>query len=146
MPPRRLAPDKLRSALDDQLVALDQPPHDGPDAALADALVTAVLTAYDRGLKPERDAARFAVRHLLDRLAAAAPGRTVEIRVPPYAAVQAIAGPRHTRGTPPNVVETDPRTWLELATGRLAWADALARGLVSASGARADLSAHLPLA
>lgn len=146
MPPRRLAPDKLRSALDDQLVALDQPPYDGPDAALADALVTAVLTAYDRGLKPERDAARFAVRHLLDRLAAAAPGRTVEIRVPPYAAVQAIAGPRHTRGTPPNVVETDPRTWLELATGRLAWADALARGLVSASGARADLSAHLPLA
>lgn len=144
MPPRRLAPDKLRSALDDQLVALDQPPYDGPDAALADALVTAVLTAYDRGLKPERDAARFAVRHLLDRLAAAAPGRTVEIRVPPYAAVQAIAGPRHTRGTPPNVVETDAQTWLELVTGRTAWDEALRAGRVLASGERADLRSHVP--
>ncbi|HLU73544.1 MAG TPA: sterol carrier family protein [Nonomuraea sp.] len=145
MPPRRRDPEKLRTALDEQLVTLGQPPYDGPDGGLEDALVAAVLTAYDRGLEPERAAARFAVRHLLDRLAAAAPGRTVEVRVPPYAAIQAIAGPRHTRGTPPNVVETDPRTWIELATGRLTWADAVARGSVAASGARADLSEHLPL-
>ncbi|TDD21897.1 sterol carrier family protein [Nonomuraea diastatica] len=145
MPPRKLDQEKLRSALDGQLVALDQPAYDGPASALPDALVAAVLAAYDRGRKPERDAARQAVRHLLDRLATAAPGRTVEVRVPPYAAVQAIAGPRHTRGTPPNVVEMDGRTWIELALGRLTWAEALASGAVSASGARADLSAHLPL-
>ncbi|MDA0633703.1 sterol carrier family protein [Nonomuraea sp. MCN248] len=145
MPPRRLDPERLRAALDDQLVALDRPPYDGPAGALADALVSAVQAAYDRGLPPERAAARLAVRHLLDRLATAAPGRTVEVRVPPYAAVQAVDGPRHTRGTPPNVVETDPRTWIDLATGRLTWAEAVAGGTVSASGARADLSAHLPL-
>lgn len=145
MSPRKIDPDKLRAALDAQLVALDQPPFDGPSSALPDACVAAVMTAYDRELRPEREAARFAVRHLLDKLVTAAPGRTVEVRVPPYAAVQAIEGPRHTRGTPPNVVETDARTWLELATGRLSWADAMAKGAISASGARADLSEHLPL-
>jgi hypothetical protein len=145
VPPRKMDPEKVRSALDGQLVALDQPAYDGPSSALPDALVAAVLAAYDRGLPPERDAARQAVRYLLDKLATAAPGRTVEIRVPPYAAVQAIAGPRHTRGTPPNVVETDGRTWIELALGRLTWAEAMANGAVSASGSRADLSEHLPL-
>ena len=74
-----------------------------------------------------------------------APGHSVEVRVPPFAAVQCIAGPRHTRGTPPNVIETDPRTWLELATGRLTWTDAVAAARVTASGARADLSALLPV-
>ena len=59
--------------------------------------------------------------------------------------MQAVAGPRHTRGTPPNVVETDPLTWVRLATGRLGWAEAVSSGAVRASGARADLSAHLPL-
>ena len=107
--------------------------------------MAAVLAAYDRGLAPEKAAARFAVRHLLDLLVAAAPGRTVEVRVPPYAAVQAIEGPRHTRGTPPNVVETDARTWIELAVGRLTWAEAMAKGVIAASGARADLSGHLPV-
>lgn len=137
--------EKLRTALDGQLVALDEPAYDGPATALPDALVAAVLAAYDRGLRPERDAGRQAVRYLLDKLATTAPGRTVEIRVPPYAAVQAIAGPRHTRGTPPNVVEMDGRTWIELALGRLTWDEAMAKGAVSASGSRADLSAHLPL-
>jgi hypothetical protein len=145
VPPRKLDPEKLRAALDGQLVALDSPPYDGPASALPDALVAAVLAAYDRGLRPERDAARLAVRYLLDKLAAAAPGRTVEVRVPPYAAVQAIEGPRHTRGTPPNVVEMDGRTWLELALGRLTWDEAVAKGAVSASGSRADLSPYLPL-
>lgn len=145
VPPRKMDPEKLRTALDGQLVALDEPPYDGPTSALPDALVAAVLAAYDRGLTPERDAARQAVRHLLEKLAAAAPGRTVEVRVPPYAAVQAIPGPRHTRGTPPNVVETDAHTWIDLALGRLTWDEAVERGSVAASGSRADLSEHLPL-
>ncbi|MFB4268789.1 sterol carrier family protein [Nonomuraea sp. GTA35] len=145
MPPRKMDQEKLRAALDGQLVALDEPAYDGPASALPDALVAAVLAAYDRGLQPERDAARMAVRHLLDRLASAAPGRTVEVRVPPYAAVQAIEGPRHTRGTPPNVVEMDGRTWIELALGRLTWDEAMTEGAVRASGSRADLSGYLPL-
>ncbi|MFD6137054.1 sterol carrier family protein [Isoptericola sp. NPDC056618] len=86
-----------------------------------------------------------AVRFTLEELADVAPGNSVEVRVPPAGAVQAVAGPRHTRGTPPNVVETDVETWLALATGRLSWADAVASGRVSASGERADLSALLPL-
>ena len=86
-----------------------------------------------------------AVRYLLQLLAAEAPGNTVEVRVPPHGAVQCIEGPNHTRGTPPNVVETDAATWLALATGSLAWADALAGARVSASGQRADLSAQLPI-
>jgi hypothetical protein len=88
---------------------------------------------------------RTAVRFTLEELAASSPGHSVEVRVPPAGAVQAIAGPRHTRGTPPNVVETDPRTWLALATGRLAWAEAVESGRVRASGARADLGGVLPL-
>ena len=68
-----------------------------------------------------------------------------EVRVAPFGATQDIEGPRHTRGTPPNVVETDVETWLRLATGRLSWADALASGSVHASGSRADLAAQLPL-
>ncbi|MDM7832370.1 sterol carrier family protein [Cellulomonas edaphi] len=90
-------------------------------------------------------ARRTAVRFTLEELADLAPGNSVEVRVPPDGAVQAVQGPRHTRGTPPNVVETDPQTWLELATGDLAWADALAAGRVHASGERADLSDWLPL-
>lgn len=145
VPPRRLDAGKVRAALDSQLIDLGDPLFDGPDGGAPDACVWVVLRAYDAGLTPLRDAARFAVRHLLEELAARAPGRTVEVRVPPYAAVQCVAGPRHTRGTPPNVVETDPRTWLELATGRLAWSDAMAGGRISASGSRADLTDHLPL-
>lgn len=86
-----------------------------------------------------------AVRHTLALLARLAPGRSVELRVPPYAAVQCVPGPRHTRGTPPNTVETDAETWLGLATGRLRWAEAVAAGLLRTSGDRADLSAQLPL-
>lgn len=86
-----------------------------------------------------------AVRWTTEELALRAPGRSVEVRVPPYAAVQCIEGPRHTRGTPTNVVETDAATWLALATGRLSWAQAVEAGTVRASGRRADLSDHLPL-
>jgi hypothetical protein len=105
--------------------------------------VQAALAAFDEGRQPERPVLRDAVRALLADLAERAPGRSVEVRVPPYGAVQAIAGPRHARGTPPNVVETDPITWILLATGRLAWSEALVTGRVRASGNRADLSAYL---
>ena len=69
----------------------------------------------------------------------------MEVRVPPFGAIQCVAGPTHTRGTPPNVIETDPMTFVLLATGRLGWADAIERGQVSASGGRADLTPYLPL-
>ncbi len=86
-----------------------------------------------------------AVRFSLEELAAQAPGRSVEVRVPPFGAVQCIEGPRHTRGTPTNVVETDDATWLLLVTGRHTWRQARAAGAISASGQRSDLSAYLPL-
>ncbi|MBL1096020.1 maleylpyruvate isomerase family mycothiol-dependent enzyme [Streptomyces coffeae] len=93
----------------------------------------------------DRQAMAAAVRMLADALAAKAPGGSVEVRIPPYAVVQCVEGPRHTRGTPPNVVETDPLTWVRLATGRTGWAEALEAAEVSAGGERADLAAHLPV-
>ncbi|MFJ1997113.1 maleylpyruvate isomerase family mycothiol-dependent enzyme [Streptomyces asiaticus] len=93
----------------------------------------------------DRQALATATRVLADALAAKAPGGSVEVRIPPFAVIQCVEGPRHTRGTPPNVVETDPPTWIRLATGRLTWADALESGPLTASGDRADLSAHLPV-
>ncbi|WP_166880339.1 sterol carrier family protein [Salinibacterium sp. ZJ450] len=93
----------------------------------------------------DREATALAVRYLLQLLAERAPGNTVEVRVPPFGAVQAIEGPRHTRGTPPNVIETDAATWVALATGSLSWDDALAADRVSASGSRADLAGQLPV-
>ncbi|MCF6523599.1 maleylpyruvate isomerase family mycothiol-dependent enzyme [Streptomyces sp. JJ36] len=93
----------------------------------------------------DRTALAATVRLLADAVAAKAPGRSVELRIPPFAVTQCVAGPRHTRGTPPNVVETDPLTWLRLATGRTTWADARKRRVLTASGDRADLSAHLPV-
>ncbi|TFV60187.1 hypothetical protein E4P41_10825 [Geodermatophilus sp. DF01-2] len=95
--------------------------------------------------QPPRAALGTAVKTTARWLAQQVPGRSVELRVPPHVAVQLVPGPRHTRGTPPNVVETDAATWLRLATGQLRWDDAVAEGRVSASGNRADLSAHLPL-
>ena len=86
------------------------------------------------------------VKHYLAVLEERAPGRSVEVRVPPYAAVQVVPGVRHTRGTPPAVIETDAETWLALATGRTTWRQAVSDGAVRASGERTDLSAYLPLA
>lgn len=86
-----------------------------------------------------------AVRYTLEELAVRHPGRSVEVRVPPFGAVQCIEGPMHKRGTPPNVLETDATTWLSLATGVLVWAQAIGTGLVRASGQRADLSEQLPV-
>jgi len=87
----------------------------------------------------------MAVRYALEELAARAPGRTLEVRVPPYGAVQCVEGPRHTRGTPANVIEMDARTWLDLVTGQSDWATALAGGTVHASGQRATLAGLLPI-
>lgn len=105
--------------------------------------VAAVRAAL--GPEPTRDATATAVRYLLQALAERAEGNTVEVRVPPFGAVQAIEGPRHTRGTPPNVVEMNAATWLALATGRETWDEALADGRVAASGQRADLRGFLPV-
>ena len=93
----------------------------------------------------DRQALAICVRVLANTLATRVPGNSVELRVPPFAAVQCVAGSRHTRGTPPNVVELAPKIWLRLATGRLTWQEAEDAGVLQASGTRADLSAHLPL-
>lgn len=112
---------------------------------LRDALDAVASWLDGQAAEPGRPELAQAVRLSLRTLAQVAPGTTVEVRVPPLGAVQCVAGPRHTRGTPPNVVETDPRTWLELTTGRVLWAAALAAGRVLASGSRADVSGWLPL-
>jgi hypothetical protein len=105
----------------------------------------AVRTAMAAGEKPARTASATAVRYLLQLLDEKAPGNSVEVRVPPFGAVQVVQGPRHTRGTPPNVIEMDAATWVALATGAEPWADAVAAGRVHASGTRADLNGLLPL-
>jgi len=110
-----------------------------------DAVVDA-MAAIDNGEAPDRETLKSAVRELLQALAEKAPGHTVEVRVPPYGAVQCVEGPRHRRGTPPNVVECQPLVFLLLATGRTGWREALAAGEVAASGQRADLSDLLPIA
>jgi hypothetical protein len=115
------------------------------DPALAQQLETC-LTAYSMDRTPDPDIERAAVKATLGLLTASAPGKSVEVRVPPYAAVQAVEGVKHRRGTPAAVVECDARTWLQLATGALTWADAVASGRLRASGERSDLSAYLPLA
>ena len=115
----------------------------------AEALVAAVapVRAWLAGEaeQPPRAVVGTAVKTTARWLAQQVPGRSVELRVPPHVAVQLVPGPRHTRGTPPNVVETDAATWLRLATGASSWDDAVADGKVSASGNRADLRALLPL-
>lgn len=116
MPPRRIDTAAGRAALD----------------ALADGDASRPVTAT-------------AVRYLLQLLDEKAPGNSVEVRVPPFGAVQVVQGPRHTRGTPPNVVEMDAATWIALATGTEQWSDAIAAGRIVASGVRADISALLPL-
>lgn len=85
------------------------------------------------------------VKATLAELVKRAPGKAIEVRIPPYAAVQCGEGPSHTRGTPPNVVEMSAQTWLALAKGEITWLDAMSEGVISASGARADLSEYLPL-
>ena len=109
------------------------------------ALINSVLADYDEGRTPDHATAQEAVLACLDALVQLAPGRSVEVRIPPFGAVQAVAGGAHRRGTPRAVVETDAATWLRLATGRLTWADAVNTGALHASGERCDLSLYLPL-
>jgi hypothetical protein len=109
------------------------------------AALDAVRAASAASARPARTDHATAVRYLLQLLAEKAPGNSVEMRVPPFGAVQVVEGPRHTRGTPPNVVETDADTWIALATGVEQWTDAAAAGRIRASGTRSDLSPLLPL-
>lgn len=110
------------------------------------AELAGVLAWLDGGPAPDRSVQRAAVKESLAALAATAPGHSVEVRVPPFGAVQCVSGPRHGRGTPPNVVETDPRTWLGLVTGRVSWDDAVRTGRLSASGTRTgEVRRLLPL-
>jgi hypothetical protein len=147
MPARRLDPGRLLSAVTSQRAALGLPPLTGLDTieALGAACAQAVIATIDAGLEPEREALRGAVIYTLDLLANRAPGRAVEVRVPPFGAIQCIDGPRHTRGTPPNVVEVDSRTWILLAAGRLTWTQAVETNSLQASGPRSDLASYLPL-
>lgn len=123
-------------------------PARAPDAASTRAAVLAVAAWLrdEQAPEPPRAALADAVRFTARTLAADAPGASVEVRVPPFVAVQCISGPRHTRGTPPNVVETTPRTWLLLVTGLLTLERAIADRAVSASGSRAaEIAGWLPL-
>lgn len=108
--------------------------------------MSAVLAWLAGGLPPERTALRAVVLESLRALVVAAPGHSVEVRVPPFGAVQCVSGPRHGRGTPPNTVEADPRTWMALVTGYLGWDEALSTGRLSASGTRSgEVARLLPL-
>lgn len=104
-----------------------------------------VLSRIDSDNPPAREEQRDAVKASVAALVAKAPGRSVEVRIPPFAAVQVVEGSTHRRGTPPAVVETDPHTWLALALGSLSWQQAVSSGRVRASGERSDLSGLLPL-
>jgi len=124
---------------------------------VADFLVTRLVETVVHGddlaealgiagtFRHDRQALAAVTRLLADALAERAPGASVELRVPPFAVVQCVEGPRHTRGTPPNVVETSPLTWIRLATGRLGWAEALDVADLTASGERSDISSLLPV-
>jgi hypothetical protein len=110
------------------------------DRTLAPEQVEQLVGRLDDGTADRADL-KALTWHLLTLLAERAPGASVEVRVPPFAVVQCVAGSRHTRGTPPAVVEMDARTWIDLALGRAAWGDVTLR----ASGERSDLSPLLPL-
>ena len=116
------------------------------DPALTRQAVQQVAGWLEGGsAEPSRSELANACRRTARTLAEELPGHSVELRVPPFVAVQCVEGPRHTRGTPPNVVETDAATWIDLATDAEAWPDAVAAGRIAASGTRADLAALLPL-
>lgn len=109
------------------------------------AAVWACVDPDPPGQAADRATQRRAVQYTLQVLTERAPGHSVEVRIPPFAAVQAIPGPVHRRGTPSAVVEMDSATWLALATGQLTWGEAKSAGRIRASGERADLTAWLPL-
>ena len=118
--------------------------HTLRDAAIF-RVIEGVVHGLDVGIAPANSALRLVVRELTRGFAELYPGKSVELRIPPYAAVQCLEGPRHTRGTPPNVVEAQPLAWIRVSTGREAWADLVRTGRITASGERSDLSTLLPL-
>jgi hypothetical protein len=130
---RRIALDEGRAALADWREA---------NAHLAGSAGT---DGQETGAPVPRSTLATAVRYSLEEVTARAPGNSVEVRVPPFGVTQCVEGPRHTRGTPPNVIECDAATWLAMVSGYLSWADAVDAGRVAASGLRADLSGLLPL-
>lgn len=125
MTPPKISPDAGREAVEEVRAGFDTP--------------TASAT------QPARDVLALAVRYLLQVFAETHPGHSVEVRVPPFGAVQAVEGPRHTRGTPANVVELDPLEWVQLATGAVSWSALADQGKISASGIRSDISDLLPV-
>ena len=131
---RRIALDEGRAALTFWQAA------NAPGAGAADA-----ADAAGAGAQVPRSMLATAVRYSLEEVTARAPGNSVEVRVPPFGVTQCVEGPRHTRGTTPNVIECDAATLLEMVSGRLSWANAVGAGRVAASGLRADLSGLLPL-
>lgn len=134
-PRRRIDPDAGKAALRNWRGSTREPDLHQPG----------VPVAQDAAPEVDRVTIATAVRFSLEELASRAPGNALEVRVPPFGATQCIEGPTHRRGTPPAVVEVRPEVWLGLVTGRVRWADAVAAGLVDASGERSDLSALLPL-
>jgi hypothetical protein len=144
---RRIDPQQLASALLAQrelLRSAEITPSAGSAGTIGE-LIALVAEGLRSGVSPDRMGLKLSVRTLADQLAADHPGRSVEVRIPPFVAVQCIPGPRHTRGTPPNVVETDAATFIALACGFVEWETAVRDGRVRASGERADLRAFLPL-
>lgn len=131
-----MAVSRRRIAVDEGRAALAAWQAANPAAAAPDTEGTSAVP---------RSTIATAVRYSLEEVTARAPGNSVEVRVPPFGVTQCVEGPRHTRGTPPNVIECDAATWLAMVSGQLGWADAVAAGKVAASGLRADLSALLPL-
>ena len=123
--------------------------HKPVDPAATRAAVVAIkdwIENPDGQEKPGRALLADAVRRTARTLEADAPGHSVELRVPPFVAVQCIEGPRHTRGTPPNVVEMDAQTWLRLATGVVDWQEVKNTGRIEASGSRAgEIAQWLPV-
>lgn len=111
----------------------------------ANAAIEQCLQAYSQDTSPDRNTEKTAVKAVLQALSEVAPGRSVEVRVAPYAAVQIISGPTHRRGTPPACVQMSPQTLIRLASGDYTWTQAVSAGLVRASGARSDLSALFPV-
>ncbi len=140
MAQRRIVPSIGRNAVHQAVTALRPPVEAFSDAPRADS-----SQGSKRPVGADPATTATAVRFLLQELGQRAPGRSVEVRVPPFGAVQCIAGTSHRRGTPPAVIETDAHTWIALGVGQLAWVDAVESGRVQASGERADLSRLLPL-
>lgn len=88
-----------------------------------------------------------AVRYLLQQIESNSPGGAVELRVPPFGAIQCIGGQDHRRGTPPNVVELSPENFLSLALGESTWDQLVQAGELLASGVMAtELRNLFPIA